>query len=271
MDLIIGKIYSNNNLYSIFKCGNSGGMRRSKETNSLVLIIDHTKSLYNDRWDDKEKILYYTGMGQKGNQKMKGTQNKTLNESNENKIHIFLFEVFVKTKYIYRGPVKLVKSPFQEEQLDINYNKRNVWIFPLKIESEEYLIPGEINNKLIEKIKKNLKTKTDNEIKNIIRYENKFPEKRKVIIEKFQRSQAIIEYALRRAKGYCQLCKEIAPFKKKNGDPYLEVHHIKSLSQSGEDTVENVVALCPNCHRKIHTVSSIKDIKILINKAKEIL
>ncbi|MFU8787539.1 MAG: HNH endonuclease [Methylobacter sp.] len=32
----------------------------------------------------------------------------------------------------------------------------------------------------------------------------------------------------------------------------MEVHHIVPLSQGGEDTIEYVVALCPNCHRKRH-------------------
>ncbi|MCD9544043.1 hypothetical protein GLP24_04155 [Photobacterium carnosum] len=44
-----------------------------------------------------------------------------------------------------------------------------------------------------------------------------------------------------------------APFtKKSNGEPYLEVHHIKPLSQGGEDSLENVKAICPNCHREMH-------------------
>jgi 5-methylcytosine-specific restriction protein A len=32
----------------------------------------------------------------------------------------------------------------------------------------------------------------------------------------------------------------------------LEVHHKKQLSEGGEDTVENAIALCPNCHREAH-------------------
>lgn len=33
-----------------FQCGNMGGMRRSKRTNTLIIISDHTKSLYDDKW-----------------------------------------------------------------------------------------------------------------------------------------------------------------------------------------------------------------------------
>jgi 5-methylcytosine-specific restriction protein A len=41
-----GDILTNKELMDYFKISNSGGMRRSKLTNSLVLISDHTKSLY---------------------------------------------------------------------------------------------------------------------------------------------------------------------------------------------------------------------------------
>jgi len=43
-----------------------------------------------------------------------------------------------------------------------------------------------------------------------------------------------------------------APFKKTDGDPYLEVHHIKQLAKGGPDTAMNAVALCPNCHKEAH-------------------
>ena len=33
---------------------------------------------------------------------------------------------------------------------------------------------------------------------------------------------------------------------------YLESHHVTWLSRGGYDLIDNVVALCPNCHRKIH-------------------
>ena len=63
-DLIIGNTYTNNEIASTFKCSNMGGMRRSLETNSLVLIVKHTNPLYDDHWTE-EGILNYTGMGTK--------------------------------------------------------------------------------------------------------------------------------------------------------------------------------------------------------------
>ena len=86
----------------------------------------------------------------------------------------------------------------------------------------------------------------------------------------FQRSPFIKDYTLRRANGICELCSQKAPFNKPNGEPYLEVHHIIHLADGGEDTIENAVALCPNCHRMMHSLNRKSDIDILIlaNKAR---
>jgi 5-methylcytosine-specific restriction protein A len=64
----------------------------------------------------------------------------------------------------------------------------------------------------------------------------------------------VAELAKRRAGGHCQLCGAPAPFLAKGGRPFLEVHHIHWLSRGGADTRHNTVALCPNCHRKMHVL-----------------
>ena len=99
-----GDIINNQRLVSIFKCSPQGGMRRSHETNTLILVSDHTKSLYDDRWIDN--IMYYTGMGKKGDQSLDFAQNKTLAESRSNGVQIFLFEVFKEREYTFIGEVQ---------------------------------------------------------------------------------------------------------------------------------------------------------------------
>lgn len=44
--LVVGEILSNEELYEVFGCGRSGGMRRSKKTNSLIIISSYVKSIY---------------------------------------------------------------------------------------------------------------------------------------------------------------------------------------------------------------------------------
>lgn len=127
------QVLSNNELMAIFKCSNTGGMRRSKKTNSLVIVCDHTKSFYQDKW--KNGILHYTGMGLKGDQSLSFMQNKTLAESKTNGVEIHLFEVFETSKYTYKGEVSLSAEPYQDRQTDIDNQDRNVWIFPLKLKA----------------------------------------------------------------------------------------------------------------------------------------
>ena len=46
-------------------------------------------------------------------------------------------------------------------------------------------------------------------------------------------------------------------FEKENGENYLEIHHIKHYSDCKREginpnTLDNLVALCPRCHKQIH-------------------
>lgn len=34
--------------------------------------------------------------------------------------------------------------------------------------------------------------------------------------------------------------------------PWMELHHIKELSEGGTTTYENLIVLCPNCHTRVH-------------------
>ena len=68
----------------------------------------------------------------------------------------------------------------------------------------------------------------------------------------YQRSALVKRYVLMRAGGICESCKEPAPFKRKDGSPYLEPHHIDRLSDGGPDHPSAIGAICPACHREIH-------------------
>jgi len=81
----------------------------------------------------------------------------------------------------------------------------------------------------------------------------KMPLKIHAVSEVYLRNPDVVAEVLIRANGMCERCTKPAPFlKKKDGEPYLEVHHIHLLADGGEDTVENAMAVCPNCHRHLH-------------------
>ena len=79
------------------------------------------------------------------------------------------------------------------------------------------------------------------------------PETVEVTAVKFRRNPYVSAYAKTKANGICQDCGQQAPFiNKQTNEPFLETHHIIPLADGGDDTIENTIALCPNCHRKRH-------------------
>ena len=112
-----------------------------------------------------------------------------------------------------------------------------------------------------------LKQLTKKEQKEVSKSRDDTPEKRKERLKKantkpkrtrvysyvYERNPDVIAEALERADGICEKCNNKAPFKRKSNDThYLEVHHLIPLSEKGPDTIDNVKALCPNCHREFH-------------------
>lgn len=267
-----GQELKNQDIAKIFKCASQGGMRRSNKTNSLVLISDHTKKYYKDSWDDQGKILFYTGMGQKGDQKLSFAQNKTLSESNTNSVKVFLFEVFEEGKYIYIGQVKLSAQPYQESQRDIEGNSRKVWIFPLKLINNKpnLIIPEEIFFKEQKQKQEQSKGLSDEELLKRAKAAKKKPAKQSVRSTQYIRDPNVAECVRRRADGKCELCNNEAPFNNSKNEPFLEEHHIVWLSKGGEDTIDNAVALCPNCHRKMHILHLKKDEEKLKSATKKV-
>jgi 5-methylcytosine-specific restriction protein A len=77
------------------------------------------------------------------------------------------------------------------------------------------------------------------------------PEKRMQSGENFVRDPEVRRKALLRAQGRCELCGEPG-FVTHDGRIFLESHHVIPLSEGGSDTVQNVIALCPNHHREAH-------------------
>lgn len=80
-----------------------------------------------------------------------------------------------------------------------------------------------------------------------------YPTKRLVSTYVYVRNSDVVAEVLVRANGSCEQCGSRAPFNRSNnGEPYLEVHHKVRLADGGADTLENTIAVCPNCHRQQH-------------------
>ncbi|MCL0329836.1 HNH endonuclease [Apilactobacillus xinyiensis] len=277
VNLKIGEEITNSDIHKIFGVSEQGGMRKSNKNNCLVLISKSVDNPYSDIWD--KDILLYSGMGQNGDQQMNYKQNRTLNDSKTNGVKVYLF-MFMKTNtYKYYGEVQLIDNypPFyRNDPIDEFGNTRKVAVFPLQFNADINQIHEA--NKMIDEERpiKIHKNKTKKHLQKLMRdakiqqFQNERAVPKKVVNElRHIRNIEIVELARIFAEGVCQLCEQEAPFKDKNGSPFLEVHHIKWLSQGGSDTINNVIAICPNCHRRMHIVNDPIDVDKLKSKAKK--
>ena len=81
---------------------------------------------------------------------------------------------------------------------------------------------------------------------------HKKPTKQTTTATQYNRDSDVVAWVLQQAENCCEKCDSEAPFSREDGTPYLEVHHVIRLADGGQDTADNAVALCPNCHRELH-------------------
>lgn len=80
------------------------------------------------------------------------------------------------------------------------------------------------------------------------------PARRVVQRDDFARNPYVVAGAILRSNGKCEMpgCARTL-FSKDDDTPYLEVHHVVPLGENGDDTLINAAALCPHCHRELHS------------------
>ncbi len=84
--------------------------------------------------------------------------------------------------------------------------------------------------------------------------------------EPFNRKKNVFESVLRRARKYCEYCGH--PSDEASESPDLKPYHIIPLSEGGEHSIKNVVALCPTCMGTIEKNTDPKVIKELKRKTR---
>lgn len=253
-----GQIVDNEQLCSIFKCSPQGGMRRSLKTNTLILVSNHVASIYDDRWIGD--VFHYTGMGQAGDQSLEAAQNKTLAQSPTNGVAVHLFEVDREGEYRYQGQVQLADKPYQETQPDQYDLPRQVWVFPLRLNEGTPTPLSEVEFFTAQTSReRKARRLNDRELTERALKAPSLAGQRTVISKQYERNPYVSLHAKRRSGGRCELCRTDAPFLDAKGEPYLETHHVDWLARGGSDSLTNTVALCPNCHRKMHVVDDPED------------
>jgi len=76
----------------------------------------------------------------------------------------------------------------------------------------------------------------------------------------YRRDAAVRSYVIQRSEGCCEYCGKRG-FEMDDGSFYVEAHHVIALSEQGPDTVDNVIALCPEHHRQAHYGKSAEELE----------
>ncbi|MEH7086461.1 hypothetical protein V7139_27600, partial [Neobacillus drentensis] len=104
-------------------------MRRSLKTNSLVLISDTESDLYPTSWQAEDGAWHHAGMGKSDEQSLDYMQNKTLLNSNQTGIHLYLF--FKDKEYHFIDRVLLADEPYKMPYPHNGEDARIIYMFKL--------------------------------------------------------------------------------------------------------------------------------------------
>lgn len=84
-------------------------------------------------------------------------------------------------------------------------------------------------------------------LKKITQQENDKSEKITINGKTYKRYNYLMEHIKKYRDYKCQFCS--TTILKANGSYYIEACHIKAKADGGSDTLDNILILCPNCHK----------------------
>lgn len=248
----VGKQYHRSSeIHDVYGGQRQGGISTPANSPDIFIFTSQSGEQYGYQDEFVEGVFWYTGEGQSGPMQMKGG-NKAILEHAQNAKTIHVFEYTRKAYVRYVGRANYI-GHHETLRPDMSGAYRQAIIFHLDIDSTGSgseiasdqtpykVVSAKSNNaQKLSVLREKATAKPSNLLDNL--------SKQQVA---YRRSEALKKYILLRSEGICEGCKNPAPFKTKQG-PYLECHHLHRLCDGGPDAPENVIALCPNCHRRAH-------------------
>lgn len=241
----LGRTYNRRkDIHARFDGQQQGGIITPTKHNLIIIITgdEGNQHGYTDA-QRADGVFEYYGEGQIGNMVMK-RGNKAVFEHAESGKDLLLFR---KTKEGLRFEGQfLVEGLLERQAPDTEGNMRDAFVFELRpldaiVEAvDEVPIAPNITD---------LSTLRERALRAARSRSASSTTKTSTV---FERSRAVRDYVLARASGKCEDCGYPAPFQTLSGAPFLEVHHIRRLSDGGPDDPRFMIGLCPNCHRRAH-------------------
>jgi len=241
-----GKLYSRWFLHDVFKGERYKGISKPSEQPLIFLFTGKSGDDYGYEDEFKEDGgFWYTGEGKTGDMTMDGG-NKAIRDHRKNGKSIHLFED-TDMPWIVQYVGEFSYLEYEEKEMDDeNRNQRTGFRFHLRpVNDSDITLTDELSKSLSDEalFERARKKSSSGPIE---------PKQRTSSGYRYPGSEEVRRYALRVADGLCQGCGDEAPFIDKSGEQYLEVHHIEPRSSGGADEPNNVIAICPNCHRRVH-------------------
>jgi 5-methylcytosine-specific restriction protein A len=240
----IGRVYNRrNDIHARFGGQQQGGIITPKD-HPLVIIITGEEGLqhgYADRLRP-DGVFEYFGEGQVGDMQLAGG-NKAVADHSASGESLLLFR---KTPTGLRFEGEMLCETFHYERSpDREGNDRNAIVFELR--------PLEAISEIVDERGAPARPDLASLLERALAASTAPPRTGTGTLRNvYERSRDVRDYVLARAGNKCEGCQSPAPFTRRDGSPYLEPHHIRRLSDGGPDHPAFVIALCPNCHRRVH-------------------
>lgn len=253
--LTINQVYRRKDIHARFSGNQQAGIVPSTREN--VILLFHTKEkdrqFYEDRVDP-DGVYWYSGEGTLGDMKWTAA-NRAIRDHDANGRDLLFFERFERQDGLwqFQGERHCICHK-EETRPDKSGAPRLGILFGLiSVGEESALKPGQ-SSELVSLRAAASASASDS------------PSTAQRVANYFARSKAVRDYALARAAGVCEGCNCPAPFETAYG-PFLEVHHLDRLADSGPDRPERVAAVCPNCHRRCHYANDFREFNETVRRA----
>ena len=186
--LVVGQLYSNDEIFRSLKVSNAGGIRLSLQNKAVLRAIIMTslqglhgtgENPYHDRLE--EGILTYTAAGKLGQQTLAGVNNRLIEQKAFNfPIHGFVLVANRRDRSVgpkrwkYLGLLEYLRH-YPDTQLDADGKVRRVWLFEFRIHRERQILPlaieAEISNQTLTTSRLRIVNNSDDEIVDVGDYQ----------------------------------------------------------------------------------------------------
>ncbi len=247
----VGEVYNRSvDIHATYRGQQQGGISTPADHPLVFLFTGSSGHAhgYVDGFDPETGSYLYFGEGQSGDMEMiRGNRAIRDHQSDGKTMH--LFSEHGSGTYKYMGEATYLNH-FEQQAADTDGALRRAYVFELDLSD-----PGlaGIATVVREPARPRYSGMSMAELRELAvsrASEDLPPKERRELVR--HRSEAVKQYVLRRARGFCEGCGAPAPFKTKKNKPYLEPHHVRRIADGGPDDPHWVIALCPSCHRRVH-------------------